>query len=86
MPRARPALRPGGPWVGEAGPELVKFNGGETVLPNSVSRGYAGGAGDAPVIHNHFYVDGREIYGVVQKRALQTQRRTGHNGMQRRSR
>jgi phage-related tail protein len=80
-----PAAAPGWAWVGEQGPELVRFRGGETVLPNSVSTGYAGGAGGF-VNHVHVHLDGREIYSAVQKQSLGTQRRTGHNGMQRRSR
>ena len=40
-----PSASPGWSWVGEAGPELVKFHGGETVVPNHAVGGYAGGAG-----------------------------------------
>ena len=32
-------------WVGEQGPELAYFRGGETVIPSQVARGYAGGTG-----------------------------------------
>jgi hypothetical protein len=81
-----PAASPGWAWVGEAGPELVRFRGGETVLPNHVSRGFAGGAGDMPGSHWHLYIDGREISNVVAKQAIQSQRRTGHNGMAKRTR
>jgi hypothetical protein len=80
-----PSASPGWAWVGEAGPELVRFRGGETVLPNSVSRGYAEGAGGF-VNHVHVHLNGREIYSEVQKQALTTQRRTGHNGLSRRTR
>ena len=42
---------PGWAWVGEEGPELLKFAGGETVLPHGTSveaaRGYAAGVGSA---------------------------------------
>jgi hypothetical protein len=55
---------PGWSWVGERGPELVKFKGGERVLPfaesmRAVSRGYADGteSGSSTVIHNHFNVN-----------------------------
>jgi phage-related tail protein len=72
--------------VGEAGPELVRFKGGETVLPNSVSTGYAGGAGFEPVQQINVYLDGRQVYSAMQQRAVGTQKRTGHNGMQRRTR
>lgn len=34
---------PGWAWVGEEGPELMKFGGGETVIPNKVATGYAKG-------------------------------------------
>lgn len=44
-----PGAMPGWAWVGEAGPELVRFRGGETVLSSPQSmramRGYAGGTG-----------------------------------------
>jgi SLT domain-containing protein len=38
-------------WVGERGPELVNFMGGEAVLPHSISVGYASGALTAAEIH-----------------------------------
>ncbi len=72
--------------MGEAGPELVRFRGGETVLPNSVSMGYANGAGMPGDQHIHLYIDGREINAAVSRRAVETQRRTGHNGMSKRTR
>ena len=81
-----PAANPGWAWVGEAGPELVRFKGGETVLPNNVSTGYANGAGMPGDQHIHVYIDSREVYGAAQKQSVATQRRTGHNGMQRRTR
>jgi hypothetical protein len=40
-----PAASAGWAWVGEAGPELVKFHGGETVVPTHSVGGYAEGAG-----------------------------------------
>jgi hypothetical protein len=82
-----PAAAPGWAWVGEAGPELVKFRGGETVVPNSVATGYAGGAGDFGSVHQvNVFLDGKQIYSGMQKEAATTQRRTGHNGLSRRSR
>jgi len=81
-----PAAPSGWAWVGEAGPELVRFRGGETVLPHNVSTGFANGAGYMPEVHNHIYLDGREITSIVQKQSVKTQRRTGHNGMQKRTR
>lgn len=77
---------PGWAWVGEAGPELVRFRGGEPVVPNHVATGYAGGAGIGGDQHIHLYIDGREIHAAVSKQAVATQRRTGHNGMQKRTR
>lgn len=72
-------------WVGEAGPELVKFRGGETVLPNHVARGYAAGAYDS--VHEvHVHLDGREISSAMQKRAVIRQRTTGTNGYTKRTR
>jgi len=81
-----PAAPSGWAWVGEAGPELVKFRGGEQVLPNQVSRGFAQGAYTGGDIHVHVSLDGRQIANAVASRAVQSQRRTGHNGMQRRTR
>jgi hypothetical protein len=75
-------------WVGERGPELVNFRGGETVVPNHVARGYAdgsGGYGDS--VHEvHVYLDGREVYKGVQTRSVNTQRRSGSSGLTKRSR
>jgi hypothetical protein len=82
-----PAARPGWAWVGEAGPELVRFRGGETVVPNHIATGYAGGAGmddhSHPIVIN---LDGRQVYSSMQQHAVQSQRRTGHAGLQKRSR
>jgi hypothetical protein len=77
---------PGWGWVGKSSPELVRFKGGETVIPNSVARGYAGGAGDGGIIHVSVYRDGRQIYSAMQKRAVASQRRTGTTGMAKRTR
>ncbi len=47
--KGTPGADAGWAWVGERGPELVRFKGGETVLSNPqsqrVSRGYASGTG-----------------------------------------
>ena len=50
---------PGWAWVGEMGAELVRFGGGETVIPSSVARGYAGGTGRNPQLD--------ELIGAVQE-------------------
>jgi hypothetical protein len=66
------SARPGWAWVGERGPELAYFRGGEKVIPHAqsmaVSRGYASGTGEpepAPVI---VYLDGQIIYKNVEQR------------------
>ncbi|MDE7243567.1 MAG: hypothetical protein K2O18_06275, partial [Oscillospiraceae bacterium] len=54
---------PGWAWVGEEGPELIRMRGGETVLPNEISRefsilaacgndiaAYAGGTNNVPAV------------------------------------
>ena len=46
---------PGWAWTGEEGPELVRFRGGETVVPHDESMRMAGGA----QITQHVYVQGR---------------------------
>jgi hypothetical protein len=73
-------------WVGEAGPELVRFRGGETVIPNSVARGYAGGTDDSSVHEIHVYIDGKKMYRGIKTEAVNTQRRTGSNGLSKRTR
>jgi hypothetical protein len=75
-------------WVGEKGPELVNFRGGETVIPNHVARGYAEGAGGyGDSVHEvHVFLDGREVYKGVQARSVNTQRRSGSSGLTKRTR
>lgn len=78
---------PGWAWVGEVGPELVRFRGGESVIPNHVARGYAAGTGGEDAVHEiNVYLDGRKIYQSMQREAVTTQRRTGSNGLQKRTR
>jgi phage-related tail protein len=81
-----PSAPSGWAWVGEAGPELVKFRGGEQVLPNQVSMGFANGTGGPYGAEFHIYLDGRELNAAISQRAIQAQRRTGTNGMQKRTR
>ena len=57
-----------------------------TVLPNQVSKGFAEGAYESRDQHVHLHIDGGELTSVVQKRSIQNERRTGHNGMSRRMR
>jgi hypothetical protein len=73
-------------WVGEQGPELVRFSGGESVIPNGVSRGYAGGTGDLSLPPIIVQLDGRELSQTTAKWAVERQRRTGTNGYGKRTR
>jgi len=65
---------PGWSWVGENGPELAYFHGGEKVIPSHiatrVATGYAGGTGylGGDV---HIYIDGHEVFGAVKSRTYQ---------------
>lgn len=83
-----PSAASGWGWVGEKGPELVKFRGGETVIPNHVARGYAAGAGNyGDAAHEvNVYLDGRHIYKTVQQRSVTRQRRSGSSGLAKRTR
>jgi hypothetical protein len=62
---------PGWAMVGERGPELMHFKGGETVIPNHALRGYAGGTGgvvvhlSAPSIKQMAAVLGAYVAGIV---------------------
>jgi phage-related protein len=59
---------PGWALVGERGPELVFFNGGETVIPNHELRGYAEGTGGVFGVSVPWLGDVFEaIGGVVEK-------------------
>lgn len=73
-------------WVGNAGPLLAAPPGGGG--PARGGGGYAlAGAGDGHiVIENHIHLDGRELTNAISQRAVQTQRRTGTNGMTKRTR
>lgn len=69
-------------WVGEAGPELVNFSGGERVLNNAQSSATGGDA-----VHEvHVFLDGKKIYQAMQGEALKKQRTTGTNGLSKRTR
>lgn len=74
---------PGFAWVGERGPELMHFMGGETVIPHEMSvsaaRGYANGVGMGD-IHNHIYIDGKEVQSVVKQRTFQSNVNNGNRG------
>lgn len=57
---------PGWAWVGERGPELVRFSGGQQVYTAGQSAAMAGGGGspvELPIV-----IDGREIGRVVDSR------------------
>jgi phage tail tape-measure protein len=77
---------PGMAWVGERGPELVKFRGGEQVYPASLSRaidrafrlpGFADGAYTLPALSAPDAFDGVEVNIINNAGAdMKTQRRT----------
>jgi phage-related protein len=55
-------------------------------ITNKISNAAGHAAGGGGDIHVHVSLDGRQIYSAVAERSVQTQRRTGHNGMQKRTR
>jgi len=55
-------------------------------ISQAAGNNHGGHSGGEIVNHVHVHLDGREIYSQVQKRSIQTQRRTGSNGMQKRTR
>jgi hypothetical protein len=66
---------PGWAWVGERGPELAYFRGGETVLPSHISMavtgGYANGTPGAGIpiqIENVVMLDGNVVHRAVEQR------------------
>jgi phage-related tail protein len=83
-----PGAAHGWAWVGEKGPELVNFRGGESVIPSHVARGYASGTvGDGVIeVHSHVHLDGKEIFKTVQRESVGAQRRSGTNGLNKRYR
>lgn len=58
---------PGWTWVGERGPELVRFSGGQQVYPAGQSAQMAAGGGGVPV-EIPVILDNREIGRVVDQR------------------
>lgn len=56
--------QPGMAWVGERGPELVRFSGGQQVYNAQQSAGMAGGGTPVSI---PVYLDGREIARVVDR-------------------
>lgn len=77
-----PAAPAGWAWVGEQGPELMQFSGGERVMnhPQSmaVSRGYAGGVGVGGDTHVHVYLDSQEMFGAVKSQVYKYNVRNGN--------
>jgi hypothetical protein len=68
--------------VGEQGPELVRFSGGERVYTASQTASMAGRGGtavmDRPiVVENYVYLDGKQIEGTVRSHAQDREARTG---------
>jgi hypothetical protein len=78
------AAAAGGGWVGSAGPGLVGSAGGSA----GFGEGHAAlaGGGGPIVIENHLHIDGRELHSAMSRTAVQAQRRTGNNGMAKRTR
>lgn len=73
---------PGWAMVGENGPELMHFSGGEKVVPHENIHGYGAGGGSSPVVvEAHLYLDGKEIFADVKQ---ETQRYNKRNGNRRR--
>ncbi|TVZ01276.1 hypothetical protein EAS64_33905 [Trebonia kvetii] len=75
------------PYVVTQPPPQGGHHGGATGFLKG-SGGFRGsGAGGGPAeIHNHVHLDGKEIYRSVQKNGIETERRTGTNGLGRRTR
>jgi hypothetical protein len=65
---------PGWAWVGENGPELMQFRGGETVKPHGQMP-----AGDGhTVLEAHFYLDGKEIFPAMKAQTFHYNVRNGN--------
>jgi hypothetical protein len=60
---------PGMAWVGEQGPELVRFNGGETVVPHADSMAMAGGVTNIRNYHIQGAVDDRSTTQIERAEA-----------------
>lgn len=84
--RGTPGAPPGWAWTGEAGPELVRFTGGEVVIPHgpsvAISRGYANGTGgmlmdDRPIIVN---VDGKTLFKLTKSKTYGYNVANGNRG------
>jgi len=58
-------------------------SGGMSGIPQSTAGSGGGGRNAQPIIHNHFYVDGKEIHTVVQTQELQYQGRNGRSAFTR---
>jgi len=57
--------------------------GGMGGIPQGAASSGGGGRNAPPIIHNHFYVDGKEIHTVVQTQELQYQGRNGRSAFAR---
>ncbi len=58
-------------------------SGGMGGIPQGAAGSGGGGRNAPPIIHNHFYVDGKEIHTVVQTQELQYQGRNGRSAFAR---
>jgi len=72
--------------AGHLGAAAANVPVGGMALPGggmSASGGMGGGRANAPIIHNHFYVDGKEIHSSVQTQELRYQDRNGRSAFAR---
>jgi hypothetical protein len=72
-------------WVGEKGPELMYMPPGSSITPNfrtgQVMASASGGTGGGE-IHNHIYLDGKEIFNVTKKQTYQYNANNGNRDAQ----
>lgn len=71
--------QPGPAWVGEHGPELLWFRGGERVVSHRNSRRLAAGVGDLS-LEAHVYIGDRELTDLVDARVEITRRHDARIG------
>lgn len=77
---------PGAGWVGNSGSEMVSYRGaGTPALAGAAGHGGMGGGGVIEV-HSIVHLDSKEIFRGVQRQGVETQRRTGHSGLSKRTR
>jgi hypothetical protein len=78
------AVAASGGWVGQAGAGLIGSTGGGAGFGGGHAA-LAGGGGET--VHQvNVFLNGRQIHTEMAKESITTQRRTGHNGMTKRTR